>query len=125
MPTLDTGRPIKRKGKKAAKKREQARSWYQSLSDTERDAYVARRSKSSQLKAERKRQRKDKVKRNAYHRELTSRQHAAEASGKMKQAHKCARCGSGKDVQFHHTGNQPTRGRYLCAKCNNRAKPTK
>jgi FKBP-type peptidyl-prolyl cis-trans isomerase len=125
MATLDTGRPITKKGAKAAKKRKQAREWYQSLSDSEKKAYVRRRSRAAQRKADAKRLRKDRADRNEYHRTKTSPQHQAEKSGKMKQPKKCAVCGSTENVQFHHTGKEPLRGRYLCAKHNNRSKPTK
>lgn len=126
MATLDTGRPITKKGAAAAKKRKQARSWYQRLSDKEKQAYVARRSKEAQRKADRKRLAKDRDGRNSYHRELTSKQHSLEKSGKMKQPKTCKYPGcKRKDVQFHHTGSDPDRGKWYCALHNNRAKPTK
>jgi len=125
MATLDTGRPVTKHGHAAEKHRKSARKWYQELSDEEKAAYVQRRDKGAQRKADAKRLSKQRGKRNEYHRTKTSPQHAAEKSGKMKQAHKCAVCGTTKDVQFHHTGKEPLRGRYLCAKHNNRAKPTK
>jgi hypothetical protein len=126
MSVLNTGRPIKRKGKAAAAHRKSAQKWYANLSEAEKQAYIHRRSKSAQRKANAKRDRVDKADRTSYHKKLTSPQHAAEESGKLKQPKTCSYPGCNRtDVQFHHTGSSPTRGRYLCAKHNNRAKPTK
>jgi hypothetical protein len=126
MSTLNTGRPITKSGKGAAKKRTSARKWYQNLSDAEKQAYVQRRSKGAQRKADRKRLKSDKSKRNAYHRTLTSPQHAAEKAGKLKQPANCQYPGCNRTpVQFHHTGSDPLEGKWYCARHNVRAIPKK
>lgn len=126
MSILMTGRPRTKKGAAAEKKRTSARQWYQKLSDGEKLDYVERRDKGAQRRADRKRLTHDKTKRNTYHRTLTSPQHAAETAGKMKRPRKCSYPGCSRtDVQFHHTGKSAVVGRYLCAKHNNRSKPTK
>ena len=117
MSVLATGRPITRKGKKAAKKRDQAQKWYANLSDEEKKAYVARRSKAAQRKANRKRDTKDRAKQNKYHREKTSPAHSAMKSGKLKKP--------ASKLQFHHTGKSGTKGVFLTARENNRRKPKK
>jgi hypothetical protein len=121
MSVLATGRPITRKGKKAARKRDQAQKWYANLSDEEKQAYVARRDKKAQRRANAKRDRKDRAKRNKYHRELTSAAHSAMKSGKLKKP--------AGDLQFHHTGakgkRKGTKGVWLSARENNRRKPKK
>jgi len=117
MSVYATGRPITKKGAAAARKRKQAQLWYEKLSDAEKKAYVARRSKSAQRKANAKRDDKDRAKRNKYHRELTSKAHSAVKSGKLKKP--------AGDLEFHHTGKSGTKGRWLSAVANNRAKPRK
>jgi hypothetical protein len=49
------GRPPKNSGEKAERHRKQAREWYQRMSPEERRAYVQRRSKAAQRKADAKR----------------------------------------------------------------------
>ena len=126
MSILRTGRPRTKKGAGAEEKRTSARKWYQKLSDAEKQAYVQRRSKGAQRKADRKRLAHDKGKRNTYHRTLTSKQHAAEKAGKLKQPAHCQYPGCTRTpVQFHHTGKDPLVGKWLCPVHNNRSKPTK
>ena len=119
MAVQATGRPITKKGPAAARHRVSAQKWYASLSPAEKIAYVRRRSRAAQNAAEKRRYSKHHAQRNAYHRDLTSKEHAAEAQGKLKRPKTCAYPGCTRtDVQFHHTGTNPTRGRWLCAKHN-------
>ena len=117
MSVYATGRPITKKGAAAARKRKQAQLWYEKLSDAEKKAYVARRSKPAQHKANEKRDAHDRAKRNKYHRELTSKVHSAVKSGKMKKP--------AGDLEFHHTGKGATKGKWMSAVKNNRSKPRK
>jgi len=120
---LRTGRPVTKKGAKAAKHRKAARQWYQDLPQAEKDAYVARRSKEAQRKADAKRYAKNPAKRKAYHKERTGPIAARIEKGELKPPTRCSRCGSTKDVEYHHRSD--TRVVALCTKCNNRSKPSK
>jgi len=120
MAVQATGRPITKKGPAAARHRVSAQQWYARLSPAEKIAYVKRRSRSAQNDAEKRRFSKSRAKRNAYHKNLTSKEHSAEAQGKLKRPKVCSYPGCHRtDVQFHHTGTNPTRGRWLCAMHNN------
>jgi IS5 family transposase len=99
------GRPATKKGPAVAKKRAAARKAYQSLPLAKRKAIVQTRDKEAQRQGDARRLAKDKVARNAYHKE--------QAQAKTKASPKPATCqapGCKNKPQFHHQGKDA----WLC-----------
>ena len=92
-----------------AKHRKQAKEEYQNLSREDKAKRVKNRSKDAQNDGEKKRYSKSHAKRNAYHKEQ------AAAVSKYGKAKKCSKCGTTKNVQWHHVGKKVT---ALCGVCN-------
>ena len=114
------GRPAKKKGSAAVKARSRAREWYRKQSPAKKKEIYEGRSKEAQREADARRYKKDKTKRDEFHKKH-SKTASLVKSGKMKKGHKCSRCGSTSNVQFHHYGKDAKKGVWLCAKCNNPA----
>lgn len=114
------GRPATKKGALAAKKRSRAREWYRKQTAAKKKEIYANQDREKQREGDARRYSKSKAKRDAFHKK-----HSKTASlikqGKMQKGHKCARCGSTDNVQFHHYGESPKKGVWLCAKHNNPA----
>lgn len=107
------GRPVKKSGPAAAKKRAASRKEYQSKTPAERTAIVQSRNKEVQRRADAKRYAKSKTERDTYHREQ-----ARKVAG-VKVPSKCSSCGSTQNVERHHRGSKVV---ALCAKCHAKAR---